>query len=209
MKIWKKGLAILLVLVLAVSLCACGKSEEDKLVGTWKCEYDVTDVMNKSFNDSMGAELDIDGTMVLPMTMTMNEDRTFTLEIDSKAYVSSFQTYMDSVVNAIVAYTCDSAAMSKEDLDSLTQEQSGMSAFDYFKDLLVGDQSEEDIVKQLEEASSTGTYSVKDGKIVLADEAGETEEYAYTLEDSTLTLNFDGAEIAEGITLDTLIFKKA
>ena len=38
MKIWKKGLAILLVLVLAVSLCACGKSEEDKLVGTWKCE---------------------------------------------------------------------------------------------------------------------------------------------------------------------------
>ena len=43
----------------------------------------------------------------------------------------------------------------------------------------------------------------------MTDEDGVTEEVAYTLEGDTLTLDYDGVEIVDGYTMDTVVFKKA
>lgn len=209
MKIWKKGLAVLLILVLAISLCACGEKEEDKLIGTWKCEYDMTDFMNQSIASSMGDELTVDAKLVLPMTLTMNQDRSCTLAVNGEEFVASFQTYMDKMMDSLVVYMCESVGMTQEELDAVMQEQYGMNTADYCKQSFAEMLNEEDILEAMEEANSTGTYSVKDGKLVITDEDGNAEESAYTLEGDTLTLDYDGMEIADGLTVDTLTFKKA
>lgn len=213
MKIWKKSLAVLLILVLAISLCACGASEEDKLVGTWKCEYDMTDFANKSVAEGLGEDLEIDAEMVFPMTLTMNEDRSCTLEVDGDAFIASFQGYLEGVMDVLVDALCENAGMTREEMDAVMQEQYGMSAADYCKEMFGSMFSDEEAMaemkEQMKEASSSGTYSVKDGKLVITDEDGEAEECAYTLEGDTLTLVYDGLEVLEGLSLDTLIFKKA
>lgn len=208
MKIWKKGLAVLLILVLVVSLCACGKSEEEKLVGTWKGEFDMTDYVSNMLGESMGADLEIDEKLVMPIILTLNKDKTCSLAVDEEGYVESFKSYLNGAVNAMLNYMCDLAGMTREDLDAQIQEETGMDPADYLKEELFGAVSDEDILGDFDEAYSTGTYSVKDGKLVIVDENGETDEPTYTLDGDSLTLDLSYVEIEEGLTVGVLTFTR-
>ena len=50
MKVMKKAAALLLVLAMVFSLCACGKSE---LVGTWEGRVDMTELALSEVDEAM------------------------------------------------------------------------------------------------------------------------------------------------------------
>ena len=53
----KKITALLLALVMALSLAACGSKDDSKqLVGTWQCALDLTEKMDEEMAANLGTE---------------------------------------------------------------------------------------------------------------------------------------------------------
>lgn len=60
----KKLFAILLALVLALSVTACGSNDKGaELVGTWRYEMDISEYMNDQMAQALGGEIASDAAM--------------------------------------------------------------------------------------------------------------------------------------------------
>ena len=89
-----KALALcLVVLTMLLALAGCGNSAPD-LSGTYTAEIDMSSIINESMAQAGLAEEDLEGlTLVAPFTLTLRDDGTFTLEVDSDATLASLRTY--------------------------------------------------------------------------------------------------------------------
>ena len=77
----KRVITVLLAVLLALSLAACGsRVETKKLAGTWTCTIDVTDRMNAAAEQALGLSA-ADGTAQMPLqlVLTVTEDGAYTL----------------------------------------------------------------------------------------------------------------------------------
>lgn len=69
----KKITALLLALVMALSLAACGSKDDSKqLVGTWQCALDLTEKMDEEMAANLGTEYTSEVPVSLYLTTVFN-----------------------------------------------------------------------------------------------------------------------------------------
>ena len=98
----KRIIAVLLTLMMALSLTACSGDDNAKVAGTWKWNCDITELFQEGVNQGAGMDLSTDATMEMVFVLKLNEDGTYTLNVDRDALKTSLQTYIDSLIPVAV-----------------------------------------------------------------------------------------------------------
>ena len=99
----KKITALLLALVMALSLAACGSKDDSKqLVGTWQCALDLTEKMDEEMAANLGTEYTSEVPVSLYLTTVFNEDGTFSMSPDLDATTESLNAYIQALKPALV-----------------------------------------------------------------------------------------------------------
>ena len=78
----KRIIAVLLTLMMALSLTACSGDDNAKVAGTWKWNCDMTEMFQEGVNQGAGMDLSTDATMEMVFVLKLNEDGTYTLNVD-------------------------------------------------------------------------------------------------------------------------------
>ena len=100
----KRIIAVLLTLMMALSLTACSGDDNAKVAGTWKWNCDITEIFQEGVNQGAGMDLSTDATMEMVFVLKLNEDGTYTLNVDRDALKTSLQTYIDSLIPAGISF---------------------------------------------------------------------------------------------------------
>lgn len=196
MKNVKRIGAVLLVLLMVLSMTACGGGSNDnaQFVGTWTWNVDIGDMMDNAMAESLGMEVDV-GEVNVPFTFTFNEDTSFTMAVDEAGMTASMEKLLENMkpimVEAIYVQG-EASDMSREEFDKALKESTG-STVEEMVDSLMVEINVEDLMgdMDMEEASTSGYYEAKDGKLYLFEEKGKVDasEYAvYTVEGNTITI---------------------
>ena len=195
MKGMKKAAALLLVLAMVFSLCACGKSE---LVGTWEGRVDMTELALSEVDEaraqlgsslSGGRELprvtDYVESLTIRYTMVFNEDGTYSSQVsqeDIDAMVETlkvgFADYLRQLYFVLLCETLAQMGINQEinsieelenflgiTMDEAINESLGMSLDEYVQ-VQVDDSFSEEL--STEEFNGSGNFKNKDGKLYLS-----------------------------------------
>ena len=117
----KRILALLLTLMMALSLTACGGDNNADLVGTWKWTCDITEEFQKGVNEGAGMDVPVEAKVEMTFVLVFNEDGTFTLSVDKDALSATVQGYIDAMVPVtvdLVYQQLEDQGMSRADIDS-------------------------------------------------------------------------------------------
>ena len=202
MKKLTKLTVALLTLVMAFSLCACGgKSLEKDIVGTWKIDYDMGEQMSAELGSDFA---DFESSLEITLKFDFNEDGEYKMYADD-SFEDNFKAWLEDVCAYSVDMMYDmyeEMGMSKEDVDTLFEDEYDMSLEEYFMSAM---EAEMDIEAMMEEMVTEGEYKVEGDKLFLTDEDGDFDEDAYeicTIEGDTMTLETpdgDETEILPGL----------
>lgn len=196
MKVMKKAAALLLVLAMVFSLCACGKSE---LVGTWQGRLDMTEQVRQEVDQTMAQmESLVSGDRELPQmsdyldniiltyTIAFNEDGTYISEVDQAGIDAMAETmkvgladYVRQLFFVLLCETLEQMGVTQElnsveeletflgiSMDEAISESLGMS-LDEYMDMMVDEGFQESIAS--EGLSGVGNFKNKDGKLYMSD----------------------------------------
>ena len=192
----KKAAALLLVLAMVFSLCACGKSE---LVGTWQGRLDMTEQVRQEVDQTMAQmESLVSGDRELPQmsdyldniiltyTIAFNEDGTYISEVDQAGIDAMAETmkvgladYVRQLFFVLLCETLEQMGVTQElnsveeletflgiSMDEAISESLGMS-LDEYMDMMVDEGFQESIAS--EGLSGVGNFKNKDGKLYMSD----------------------------------------
>ena len=188
-----KSLALcLVVLTMLQALVGCGKSAPD-LSGTYTTEMDMSSIINESMAQAGLAEEDLEGlTLVAPFTLTLSDDGTFTLKLDSDATLASLRTYLEGCSTLLEDVIYDSVGdtdLTREEIDAAFEKETGSTISDYVGQIITMF-DEDDLLEMLEEDSDTGYYKATEDKLFLEedkDDFSDDDYITYTLENGKLT----------------------
>ena len=191
----KKFFALIMALVLALSLVACGeKNDNKKLMGTWTYTVDMTEMMNQEMAASLELEeLTVGADFGMDLVLTVADDGAYSLAVDTAATGDSLNAYLQALTPALIESMYASAeqqGVSREEFDAGLAE-SGMSAEELVSAIL----GAFDLGTLLESmlgdeagAIDSGYCTAKDGKLYMAATAEELANADYV----TYTFNSDG-----------------
>ena len=203
-----------------LALVGCGKSAPD-LSGTYTTEMDMSSIINESMAQAGLAEEDLEGlTLVAPFTLTLSDDGTFTLKLDSDATLASLRTYLEGCSTLLEDVIYDSVGdtdLTREEIDAAFEKETGSTISDYVGQIITMF-DEDDLLEMLEEDSDTGYYKATEDKLFLEedkDDFSDDDYITYTLENGKLTFTeltgdvLDFADAAETVDdLFPLVFTK-
>ena len=208
MKKFTKWMAFALVLTLIVALTGCANSKDAAtLTGTWKYTMDFSKAMAaagdaeemeglEELGDSFKEMLN---GLTMVMVLELKEDQTYSFYIDensAKAAVDAMMSKMSELMPKLIA---EMTGMSEEDVVK-ELEKEGKSMDDMLEEF-AGEMDTEEMLKDLKESASKGTYRFADGKLYLTEE-GEVENPAdyvvVELEGNELRIT----EVSEGAQFD-------
>lgn len=210
----KKVISLLLV---AVMLCAvltgCGNKESQALVGTWKADMDVTELMTSQIGADM-AEFVTLNDVVFTMVMTFTDDGEFEISLDEASVDIALQSVLQSVKDG--TYAMLEAQIADMGLEMSVEEVLAASGTDLdtvFADL----EAQMDLpglaAQTIAEASGSGNFEAKDGKLHLSAGLSYQPDPAsyevYSLEGDVLTLyEYVGDDDSSFDGLYPLVFHK-
>lgn len=182
----KKFLSVMLVLVMILSMVACGGTKKDPLVGTWKGTLDMSGFLKDTLAaEGMTVTTDISG-LGFDIILTFGEDGTVTMSVD-EASVAAMATKM---VDVMLELTVESFKQAGVDLSALGLDEESLRA-ELEKEINV-----EELVGSFDVTSESGYYLYKDGKIYggdtkeeLADVTNSEDYMVVELNGNQLTIN--------------------
>lgn len=160
------------------------------VAGDYVAVFDLTDVMNESLTGSLGADIEMQGTIEMTFYLSLAEDGTFSFSYDAETLVASVMNYIDSNLDAI--FMSAFGATSVDELETYAALL-GYSSYDELKSDL-GDQIAESIsTDDLEDTEVTGTYTVDGNEIVMTaeNEYGTAIPTNGTIEDGNIVINIE------------------
>ncbi len=200
MKKMKKILSLVMIMILALSLAGCGKSTASQLYGTWAATFDLSGMIESELgSDFDGFHENFDITLMLDF----NEDGTFKMYADEAALKDTFNTYIESLASFgtdLMYEELESSGYTRDEIDSLFEEQYGMGIEEYMLSELQSSVDIDDLVGDIE---TTGVYEAKGNKLYMDEVAVSSNVYdLFTVEGDKLTIDaagdVDSEEIIEG-----------
>lgn len=203
----KKVIALLMALVMALSLTACGFPTMDDLCGTWEMdlqqEADTAQTLleNMEFYPEEIALIDLD-SLYFVMIVEFNQDGTYRYAFDvdeTKAHVREFfadaiDALYENRASLTDTYGSDITDMTQDEFEEayagLFSEESVDALLDYFVEYCMD-------YEILSEDLESGTFRLVVGTILCTVEgAAEEEKLDFKIEEDTLTLIYvDGEEV--------------
>lgn len=186
----KRILALLLTLMMALSLTACGGDTNADLVGTWKWTCDITEEFQKGINEGAGMDVPVEAKVEMTFVLVFNEDGTFTLSVDKDALSASVQGYIDAMVPVtvdLVYQQLEGQGMSRADIDEAMKAQ-GITVEEYVKQLF-GALDVDQLTDGLDQENLTGYFRAAKGKLYTSEKENSfsQDDYAeYTLENGVM-----------------------
>lgn len=187
----KRIIAVLLTLMLALSLTACSGDDNAKVAGTWKWNCDITESFQEGVNQGAGMELSTDAVMEIVFVLNLNEDGTYTLNVDRDALKTSLQTYIDSLLPAAVEATyqqLEDQGVSRADTDQAMAAE-GTTVEEFMKQMLDAMIDVDQMADDLAEENDSGYFRAAKGKLYLSDKADTFSDDScaeYTLSGNTM-----------------------
>jgi len=189
--------------IMMISLCACAKATPStEIEGTWRCDIDVTEVMNSTLAESLGVEeIESDVTLIFPLELTFNADQSCYFKYDQEAITDSFTVYLEWLTDWVVDYMMDQmvaeTGFTPDVIDAFIESEYGMSFEDYVKAIM--DQNIDlDALFNDSTMETSGYYVLNDNKIYLGHTLNgidaEGDNYiSYAIDEDTLSfIDFAG-----------------
>lgn len=208
----KTVLILSLIIVLAMSLSGCSR-EKNKLLGSWHGTFDLTEVLNKEItqDETLGKYLTMTD-FVFGVTLTFNEDDTYTLIVDKAQITDLMDQLLVQLEEGLLLYIAD--MLKEQELDLSVDEF--LSTMGNSVSGLLADALPDDLLDVLlAEIDQSGVYLVDDGKLFLSvDSSSEIDKNfyeTYTIEEDTLTITAGTALAEDDELADVLypmVFKK-
>ena len=198
----KKITALLLALVMALSLAACGSKDDSKqLVGTWQCALDLTEKMDEEMAANLGTEYTSEVPVSLYLTTVFNEDGTFSMSPDLDATTESLNAYIQALKPALVELLYKEAedrGMTRDEFDSALAD-SGLTVESQVDSVLaLFDVST--LLSDVESELNSGKYKLEDGRLYLAETDGsftQADSIGCTVSGSTMQWTDDQGALAD------------
>ena len=176
---------------------------DTSLVGKWKLEYDMNDIIAETVGEDMD---NFDSEFYVTFIFEFTEDGICRLSLDEDSFVKSFDTWKDDLLDylidmALEEYISD-GSMTKKEFEKAFKSTYGMTIKEYFSEML---DEELDVSELLDETETEMKYYVEGDKLYLIDDT-DTEDYYenFYIEGDTLVLGGDGslseAEILPGLS---------
>ena len=189
----KKLISLALVAaMLCCVLAGCGNKEADALVGTWKADVDVTELMAEKMGEDM-MEYVVLEKLIFTQVLQLNSDGTFSMTLDKASVETALNSMLQSVKDGTVAML--EAQIAEYGMDMTVEEMleaSGTDLETVFADLEAQMNIPMLLEQTIDEVAGEGKFDAKDGKLFLSaglDYLPDPECYEiYTLEGNVLTL---------------------
>lgn len=176
---------------------------DTSLVGKWKLEYDMNDIIASTVGEDMD---NFDSEFNVTFVFEFTEDGICRLSLDEDSFVKSFDSWKDDLLDylidmALEEYISD-GGMTKKEFEKAFKSTYGMTLKEYFSEML---DEELDVSELLDETETEMKYYVEGDKLYLVDDT-DTEDYYenFYIEGDTLVLGGDGslsgAEILPGLS---------
>lgn len=198
MKRTKRFLALVMVMLLALSLCGCGNTAK-KLYGTWETSFDLSGIIEEEMGDEFeGFHEEFEITLLLEF----NEDGTFKMYADEEKMSDTLDTYLESLSSFgadMIYEQLEETGMTRDQVDEYIEEQFGMSVQEYMLDELHNSIEVGDLAAEVE---TEGVYEAKGKKLYMDEYEVAPNAYdIFSVEDDTLTIDAATEEIAEDAEL--------
>lgn len=209
MKKIKRIVPILLAICLAFSFCACGKSAQEKLIGTWQgmvyldsdTAEDVLDALDFTEDEIAVANTDELGYVD---EIVFLDNNTYMIKPSENSSIAYLEKYVDSLITACFEAK-DVDVYYGGDLDAATTLEEFQAAYaDLFGydtyDELVTDFAASIYENIFDQDTENGTYEVRDsdGKIAFTvdgETEAETVEFVFNSDDSAVTITYSDMEV--------------
>ena len=166
----KKTLSIFLSLLIAATmiLSFTGCSENNKFVGEWSAQIDVSEEMNQSIldNDEELAKYFKTDNLTISLNFTFDKNGSYKIEIDEASVDTLCDNFAAAVKDGFIAYFTDLFAeqgMNIEDLGGIdgALKVIGTSLEEIVKESV----NKDDIKKEFEAVNDSGNYKAQKGKL--------------------------------------------
>ncbi len=150
---------------------------KENIVGTWKIQYDMGELIVTEMGDEYA---DLESNLVIILKYEFTDDGEYKMYADD-SFRENFRIWLEdvceySVETMYVMY--EERGISREEVDSLLEDEFGMSLTEYFVTTM---EAELDIEAMMEDMIMEGEYEYKNGKLFLSDEYGNFSEYVYDI----------------------------
>ena len=183
---------------------------DTSLVGKWKLEYDMNDIIASTVGEDMD---NFDSEFYVTFIFEFTEDGICRLSLDEDSFVKSFDSWKDDLLDylidmALEEYISD-GSMTKKEFEKVFKSTYGMTIKEYFSEML---DEELDVSELLDETETEMKYYVEGDRLYLVDDT-DTEDYYenFYIEGDTLVLGGDGslseAEILPGLSYPLQLIK--
>lgn len=183
---------------------------DTSLVGKWKLEYDMNDIIAETVGEDMD---NFDSEFYVTFIFEFTEDGICRLSLDEDSFVKSFDSWKDDLLDylidmALEEYISD-GSMTKKEFEKAFKSTYGMTLKAYFSEML---DEELDVSELLDETETEMKYYVEGDRLYLIDDT-DTEDYYenFYIEGDTLVLGGDGslseAEILPGLSYPLQLIK--
>lgn len=166
----KRIIAVLLTLMMALSLTACSGDDNAKVAGTWKWNCDMTEMFQEGVNQGAGMDLSTDATMEMVFVLKLNEDGTYTLNVDRDALKTSLQTYIDALIPVAVEMIyqqLEDQGMNRADIDEAMAAE-GVTVEEYVQQMMDASIDVDQMMDGLADENESGYYRAAKGKCISA-----------------------------------------
>lgn len=194
MKTCKRMLGLALVLVMVLSLCACGAKPEKALMGTWRYEMDFANMFESMIPEELSGMLP-EQSLKLSMVLTFREDMTCEIGLDREASKASMNAFLDAMIEAAVEMVYlegEAQGIDRETFNALIRETYGMDMLTYCQQMMEESVNVDALLDEVKQ--ETGKWAVADGKLFTTDTDAAFDKSTYilyTVEGDTLTFTED------------------